>query len=237
MLAPSAFPKWLPPVAAQEAQRILDAEGTNTALVLRLALDERMRPVWNELTKCKTTHPHISDTWATLMSGRVDVPPPQDSDALTLFFWCAYTIASLEPEVGTVSLCDLPIAQYQHVAARLRWSVAALRQLKLKYGEIVQDGVQFSDIHADGIKDAVEFCEENIATLSQLKAAQAPLVVGRNHGKREERGYVRMLAPEMQRLFGMKAPWRSLARVASVALMKTVTDVQARKWCDTLDKG
>jgi hypothetical protein len=233
MLAPS-FPEWLPSSVAHEAQRILSSGTADTALVLRLATDERMRSVWNELARHKPDHPCMSETWTTLMSDRVDVPPPPEADALPLFFWCAYTIASLGPSIGTISLQDLPIKKYQHVAAGLRWAAAEMRALKLKYPEIVRCGDQFSDIHAEQIKRAAEFCDENIAMLSKLKAAQAPLVVRRDHGNQEARGYVRMLAVETQNLFG-RSGYRTLATVTSVALTEDVTSTQVRKWCDSFD--
>jgi hypothetical protein len=49
MLAPSTFPKWLPRAVALEAQRILSADTADAAIALRLATDERMKPVWQRL--------------------------------------------------------------------------------------------------------------------------------------------------------------------------------------------
>jgi hypothetical protein len=91
------------------------------------------------------------------------------------------------------------------------------------------------EIHAKEIEGAAKFCDEHVEALTKLRTEQAPLLVARVHGRREERGYVRMLAVEAQKLFGKTAlGHRSLARVASVALAKKVTDVQVRKWCDSL---
>lgn len=107
MLAPREFPEWLPAAVRDEAQRILGSEGADEALVLRLATDERMEAVWRELEKHKTDKPcQLSDRWATLMRDRVDVPPPDSSDPLVLFFWYAYTIAWLGPITGNTSEWD-----------------------------------------------------------------------------------------------------------------------------------
>jgi hypothetical protein len=52
MLAPG-FPTWLPPVVADEAERIVYSYTADNDLVLRLATDKRMESVWNELKKHK----------------------------------------------------------------------------------------------------------------------------------------------------------------------------------------
>jgi hypothetical protein len=52
MLAASTIPGWLPPVVMDEAQRILCTDlDVDSGLVLRLATDKRMKPVWDELKK------------------------------------------------------------------------------------------------------------------------------------------------------------------------------------------
>jgi hypothetical protein len=88
--------------------------------------------------------------------------------------------------------------------------------------------------HARQIADAAKFCDETAAELTRLEAVHAPLVVYRNHGHREARGYVRMLAVETRKLFGAKL-YGTLANVASVALNKEagreVTPKQAENWC------
>src|SRR5262249_42199691 len=92
---------------------------------------------------------------------------------------------------------------------------------------------QFADIYANNIEEAAKFFEEIEAALVKLKAAEAPLVISKNYGNRDTRGYVRMLAAETRRLFG-KTLTRSLARIASVALMKEVSPNQVRKWTQSL---
>jgi hypothetical protein len=44
-----------------------------------------------------------------------------------------------------------------------------------------------------------------------------------------------MLAIEARKLFAKPALYRTLATVASVALMKEIAATQVRKWCDSLD--
>jgi hypothetical protein len=236
MLAPPTFPKWLPPAVALEAQRILSTENADTALVLRLATDERMKPVWHQLKKFALVSAKPSE-WSELVSDRsgVQLPPPH-SDALTQFFWCVYMLAIIEPAVGHFSGFDLPIASYHLVAARLRLAAATLRQLKLQYGQNVDLGNQFTDIHASQIEEAATFCDEHVEAFSKINTAEAPLRVNRIHGNREARGYVRMLAAEARKLFGKAALGnRTLARVASVALAKKVSETQVRKWCHSLN--
>jgi hypothetical protein len=231
-------PKWLPMEVQIEAERILDSGHADEALVLRLATDKRMKFVWRELEKCKQVSGCLSD-WIALMNDRVDVQLPQDADALALFFWCAYTIAWLGAEVGTVSVHDLPIAQYQAVAAGLRYSAAKLRELRLRHGVQAEDhrwrwssGDGPWDMHIREIEEAAKFCDENVEAFTELKAAEAPLVVDRIYGNRQARGYVRMLAIETRGFFGQLLAG-TLATVASVALMRDVTITQVRNWCGT----
>jgi phosphoglycolate phosphatase-like HAD superfamily hydrolase len=165
----------------------------------------------------------------------VDVPLPQDDpDALALFFWVAYTIKSLGIRTTTYPRLDVPISQYKLVAAQLRLSAVTLLGLNLQFGEVIEGAYQTSDVHTDQAEQAAAFCDEIAATLIQLKAAEAPLIVKRNYGSREARGYVRMLAIESRSLFG-KTLLRTLATVGSVALMKDVKAGQVRNWCGSLD--
>jgi hypothetical protein len=227
------WPRWLPMEVQIEAERILNSGHADEALVLRLATDRRMRSVWRVLSKHKHAHrPQLSETWASLMSDRVDVQLPQDADALALFFWAAYTLAWLDPAVGTVSTQNLPIAQYQAVAAGLRYSAAMLRKSHAQYGSQVELQGQMIDGYARGAEEAAEFCDEIVEVFTKLKAAQAPLVVDRNYGNSQARGYVRMLAIETRGLFGQLLAG-TLATVASVALMRDVTITQVRNWCGT----
>jgi len=92
---------------------------------------------------------------------------------------------------------------------------------------------QFADIYASNIEEAAKFFDEIEAALANLKAAEAPLVVNKNYGNRDTRGYVRMLATETRKLFGMTLT-RSLATTASIALMKEVSPNQVRKWTERL---
>ena len=80
------FPEWLPSEVDIEAWRILSTGTADDDLVLRLATDKRMKEVWKVLRRCKPAPgPHLSE-WMRLMSVRVNVPPPEETDALALFF-------------------------------------------------------------------------------------------------------------------------------------------------------
>jgi hypothetical protein len=244
MLDPISLPKWLPPVVLDEAQRILfadlDADGD---LVLRLTTDKRMKLVWDELKQedHKLTARSVLEACASHAVVPREAPPSSLTDrdaALTLFLWYAYALAFMQPSVGTISSRDLPIARCRAEATRLRLSALRLRGLYLipaearnfLPGDITE---QFADIYANNIEEAAKFFEEIEAALVKLKAAEAPLVVIKDYGNRDARGYVRMLATETRKLFG-KTLIRSLATTASVALMKEVSPNQVRKWTERL---
>jgi hypothetical protein len=224
MLAPRTFPDWLPPAVSEEARRILNSDGADEALVLRLTTDEQMEGVWGELEKHKKDNCQLSK-WVEFMRDRVDVPPPESSDPLVLFFWCAYTIAWARPVVGTFSDRNPSIEQYRIEAVRLRALAEKLRKLNLQYGPWIDNQDQFAQIHANQIEDAAKFCDEIADALAKFKEMEAPLVVGRDFGSNEARGYVRMLAVEMRNLFGQLLAG-TLAKVASVALGEVVTATQ-----------
>jgi hypothetical protein len=240
MLAPPIFPEWLPPAVAQEAKRLLNSGHAEDELVLRLATDQRMQGVWLELSKPRyaLTRPQIGNPW-----GDADVmdSPPLDGltnqeAALTLFFWYSYALAFMKPAIATVSPRNLPIARCRLEAARLRLSAVRLRGLYLiptsaRHFLPADISEQFADIYANDIEEAANFFDEIEAALVKLKAAESPLVVHRNHGNPEARGYVRLLARETRKLFGSPL-YGSLAKVTSVALGKEVSLLQARKWCD-----
>jgi len=241
MLAPTSFPEWLPSAVTHEAERILfftdlDADAD---LVLRLTTDKRMKLVWDELKKenHKLAARSVLETCVSHTVVPREAPPSSLTDrdaALTLFFWYAYAFAFLRPSVGTISSRDLPIARCRHEAARLRLSAVRLRGLYLVPAEArnflpTDISEQFAGIYANNIEEAAKFFDEIEAALVKLKAAEAPLVVSKDYGNRDTRGYVRMLATETRKLFG-KTLTRSLARTTSVALMKEVSPTQVRKW-------
>jgi hypothetical protein len=237
MLTPSTFPEWLPPAVALEAKRLLSAETADAALVLRLATHERMKLVWRDLSRVsKGRDASLGEAWA-IMRDHLEVDPPDSSDPLVLFFWLAYITSGAK--AGTIHDLDLPIASYQTEASCLQFAAANLRKLKLKYGgEIVEAGWKFHDIHCKDIERAAAFCDEIIDTLKKLRALSAPVIVKRDVGNREARGYVRMLAVETRKLFGKGVLGnRHLAKVASVVLKKNITEFQVRKWCDRLSDG
>jgi hypothetical protein len=240
MLAPSTLPDWLPLVVADEAQRIFYTDiDADTELVLRLATDKSMKPVWDELRKeiYKVASRSQLESCVSHAVAPREVPLSGLTDreaALTLFFWYAYAFAFMNPAVGIVSPRDLPIADCRLQAARLRLSAVRLRGLYLiptparnfLPADITE---QFADIYANNIEEAAKFLDEIEAALVKLKAAEAPLVVSKDYGNREARGYVRVLAAETRKLFGTTLI-RTLATTASVALSTKVTPTQVRKW-------
>ena len=87
--------------------------------------------------------------------------------------------------------------------------------------------------HHDNIEKAAKFYDEIAGALIKVKTAEAPLVINKDFGNRDTRGYVRMLATETRKLFGLTLI-RSLATTASVALMKEVRPKQVRNWTQSL---
>jgi hypothetical protein len=231
--------EWLPPAVTDEADRILFTDlRADADLVVRLATDKRMKPVWDELKK--ETHKVAARSVLETCVSHAVVPREAlqssltDRDAaLTLFFWYAYAIAFMRPTVGKISSRDLPIARCQHEAAALRLSAIRLWQLDLSpEREFLPPEVseQFN-AHIDNIENAAKFFDEVAAPLIRLRAAEAPLVVSKDYGNRDTRGYVRMLAAETRKLFGTTLI-RTLATTASVALLTEVTPIQVRRWTE-----
>jgi hypothetical protein len=158
--------------------------------------------------------------------------------ALTLFFWFAYAFAFMRVSVETVSSRDLPIARCRCEASALRHSAARLKQLKLNPDAgswLPADILEEFDGFAYNIKEAARFYDEIAEALIKIKAAEAPLVVSKDYGNRDARGYARVLATETRKLFGTTLI-RTLATTASVALSKEITPVQVRKWVESLPK-
>src|SRR5262249_54436482 len=137
MLAPTSFPKWLPPAVTDEAQRILfDDLGADADLVLRLTTDKRMKLVWDELKKegYKLAARSVLETCVSHAVVPREMPPSSLTDrdaALTLFLWYAYAFAFMKPKVGKFSSRDVPITQCQYEAAVLRLSALRLWKLDL----------------------------------------------------------------------------------------------------------
>jgi hypothetical protein len=72
MLAPPAFPEWLPPAVAEEGQR-RSIPGMQTTIVFRLATDERMKFVWRSETTRRFSGPQISDAGKGKVQGPASV--------------------------------------------------------------------------------------------------------------------------------------------------------------------
>jgi hypothetical protein len=199
-----------------------------------------MKPVWDELKK--ENHKLAARTVLEACVSHPVVPreaPPSsltDRDtALSLFFWFAYAFAFIKPKVGKISSRDVPITECQYEAAVLRLSALKLWKLDLSPARnfLAPELSEQFNAHHDSIEKAAKFFDEIAGALSRVKTAEAPLVISKDFGNRDTRGYVRMLATETRKLFG-KTLTRSLARTASVALMKEVSPNQVRKWTERL---
>jgi len=242
MLALTSFPEWLPPAVMDEAQRILFTDlDADTELVFRLATDKRMKPVWDELKKNhKLAVRAVLEvcTSHAIASREAPLSSLTDRDAaLTLFFWYAYAFAFMKPKVGKVSSRDVLITRCKAEAAVLRLSAIRLWELDLSPAHkfLPTELSEQFNAHHDNVEVAAKFYDEIAKALIKVKAAEAPLIISKDYGNRDTRGYVRMLATETRELFG-KTLTRSLAKTASVALMKEVSPNQVRKWTERLPR-
>ena len=159
MLAPTAFPKWLPPAVAQEARHQLEAKRSEVTLrrkvALRLATDDRMKFVWRELKKYKAPSGGVyqgelppdflpvtwPDAWEKLLFGYgglrsavakyfFDNQLTDQEAALAIFFRHALRYA--DPQVskaGTVAERDALVAVRREHARQLRKSAAEMRRI------------------------------------------------------------------------------------------------------------
>jgi hypothetical protein len=227
LASPTSFPEWLPPAVALEAQRILDTESADAALVHRLAMDKRMKLVWRELSKLEM-RPQLEDSILDVRAPLGDHLTDQEA-ALVLLFWYAYFFARFPTTVATLSEHDALLASCEDTAKKLRDAAVALRELpnKLSRCEVLQIGdlsPQFGDIFAKGVEEAAQFCDEAVAEIINQKAID-PLVVDRPGHHRAARGYVLNLAGQISKpLYG------TLATIASVALNCSVTKQQVIDW-------
>jgi hypothetical protein len=235
MLAPTSFPKWLPPAVADEAQRILDTESADAALVHRLAMDPRMESVWRELSRNKFDRPQLEDSVLNLRPPLGDHLTDQEA-ALTLFFWWAYVFARLPIALATISELHEFLSSCENTARQLRAAAVALRELpnKLSRSELLQIrdlSPQFGDIYAKQVEEAAQFCDEAVGEIINQKAID-PLVVDRPGYHRTARGYVLNLAGQISKpLYG------TLAIIASVALDCTVTKQQVIDWARGIERS
>jgi hypothetical protein len=241
MLDSTSLPKWLPPAVMDEAQRILfDDLGADADLVLRLTTDKRMKLVWDELKKesYKLAARSVFETCVSHAVAPREALPSSLTDrdaALTLFFWYAYAFAFMKPKVGKFSSRNVPITRCQAEAAVLRFSALRLWELDLSPARnfLAAELSEQFNTHHDNLEKAAKFYDEVARALIKVRTGEAPLVISKDFGNRDTRGYVRMLATETRKLFGLTLI-RSLATTASVAFMKEVTPNQVRKWTERL---
>ena len=135
-------------------------------------------------------------------------------------------------KVGTAAEVDALVATYRKTAAQLRASAKVLNDLHLApslKNISLQFGV-FAEPHVDHIEDAAKFCDAIADDFTKLKASD-PLIVGQDFGRGVARGYVHLLAIETRSLFGLLMAG-TLAKVASVALMKDIKASDVRNWSE-----
>jgi hypothetical protein len=258
MLAPIAFPKWLPSAVAQEAQHLLEAKHSEVAL--RLATDDRMKFVWRELKKYKVPSGGVyqgelppgylpvtwPDAWKDLPLGYdtsrsaaakyfFDNQLTDQEAALALFFRHAFHYAALDTSAITDSELDKKTAGYKEHAKQLRYSATTMRSIcdsdDIKY----LGGNRLVRRFASFVERSAELFDALAADTSERKNPDSMFPpITHDHGRREERGYVCALAMVTGKLFCGAKPHTTIATVVNVALdladNHRVTAKQVENW-------
>jgi hypothetical protein len=249
------LPEWLPPAVAFEAQRL------NHPTALRLATDERMKPVWSELrkqTKARKTPLQQIKKWPTEWQ---DLPFgfgnfearvvacyflvcefTEQEAALLLFFCHAYFYTVIDTDTLTVPEADEKIAAYKEHAKQIRRAIVSINHLAVidqtplpakyaNHGRAVQK-------IASSMEVAAQLFDALAMDVSERKTADTnfPLVERRRKNQHQERArhYVRHLAIVTRKLFCGAPLYGTLATVASVALMQDIAKDQVVDWTQKL---
>ena len=130
MLAPTIFPEWLPPVVAEEAEKLAQDRPEDEELLRRLATDPRMESVWREIKEHNSSE-HIDwEQWSR--NERRPTGLSNEDIALKLTFRRAFFIAMHaiheKSIIVTIAEHKALIDSYEQQAARLRAEAAKLRE-------------------------------------------------------------------------------------------------------------
>ena len=222
------LPNWLPGPVAEEAQRIYDdirqydrkryprlfTASEQINVLLRLASDQRMKKVWNELRKKKRKrppeflHPFKLDVLADEI--------PQDM-ALRVFFGFAWDLATCGIELKTLK----QLQPFIKMASRLRRDAQSLRSLGLD---------EFaSDLEAKAI-----VCERMGGP--ELDST-FPLIVKRARSDQAVRAFILRLSGLCREWWFGEALTGTVATTASVALSKKISADQVRNMVRSETRG
>jgi hypothetical protein len=222
------LPNWLPSPVAEEAQlvydRILQHDGKRdprpfTAseqikVLLRLASDQRMKKVWNELRKKKRKrpseflHPFKPDVLADEI--------PQDM-ALRVFFGFAWDLATCGIELKTLK----QLKPFIKMASRLQRDAQSLRSLGL-------------DEFASDLEPMAIVCERMGGLLPN---SDFPLAVKRARGDQAVRAFILRLSLLCREWWFGEVLTGTVATTASVALSKKISADQVRNMVRSETRG
>jgi hypothetical protein len=213
------LPDWLPGPVTEEAQLVYNnilkhdwkcyprplTASEEIKVLLRLASDQRMKKVWNELLKkkrnrpCEFLHPFVP---TDLADGN-----PQDL-ALRFFFRAAWDLATCGIELKTLN----QLKPFTKLASRLQRDAQSLRSLGLD---------EFaSDLEAKAI-----VCERMGRFLPNSSFIS---VVKRARGDQTMRAFILRLSRYCREWWFGKVLTATIATTASVALSKKISAKQVR---------
>lgn len=216
------LPNWLPGPVAEEAQLVYDKEilqydrtsftlyprpftaSEEIKILQRLASDQRMKKVWNELLKKKRKRP--GEFLHQFMLPEPGEENPQEA-ALRIFLKYAWDLATCGIELQTLKQLK-PLIK---IASRLEQDAKTLRSLGI-------------DEVASNLEAKAIVCR-NCAT--PLPNSRFPSIVGRARGDKAVRAFVLRLSAACREWFG-EALTGTVATTASVALSKTISADQVR---------
>lgn len=216
------LPNWLPGPVAEEAQLIYDEKilqydrtsftlyprpftaSDEIKILQRLASDQRMKKVWNELLKKKRKRPGE-------FLHQFKMPEPGDENpqdaALRSFLKYAWDLATCGIELQTLK----QLRPFIKMASRLEQDAKTLRSLGL-------------DEFASDLEDKAIVCQRMGRPIA---SSTFPSVVGRTRGDQAVRAFVLRLSAACREWFG-EALTGTVATAASVALSKKITADQVR---------
>jgi hypothetical protein len=223
--APDALtiPTWVPEPVAQAA-RILHAHHVKSidakynAGLERLIGDERMRSVWNELSKRRREQYQKTDVFlhsANLLWIDSEAPQDHQGAAMASLLYVSVNLTVNNPRVITrKELEKLRSGMLDKVAA-LRTAANEIR----RYGPSRAAAAKVNEDIARGQEELLP------------KMEASTLVVDRDTGDAQSRGFCILFSKYCRQLFGSPL-YRITAIVASVALEREITSWAVREWCN-----
>ena len=213
------LPNWLPSPVAEEAQRIYDGilqhdrkldprpftAPEQIKVLLRLASDQRMKKVWNELRKKKRKRPSefLHPFRPDILADEI----PQDM-ALRVFFGFAWDLATCGIELKTLK----QLKPFIKMASRLQRDARSLRSLGL-------------DEFASNLEPMAIVCERMGRLLPN---SDFPLADKRARGDQAVRAYILRLSLACREWWFGEVLTGTVATTASVALSKKISADQVR---------